>query len=88
MAFSLETELIGGVAAEPIQSAGFGPVTSTGEMVATSVGAGILLGGFVAAVVGIVRRRDVRDMESVVTNAGSFGGVMMAVAVTAEVIFR
>lgn len=67
---------------------GIGPVTSTGEMVATSVAAGILLGGFVGGVVAKVVRWDRGRREDAVVDAGYVGGVGMAVAVAIETIVR
>ncbi|HYI98364.1 MAG TPA: hypothetical protein VEX36_01615 [Thermoleophilaceae bacterium] len=67
---------------------GIGPVTSAGEMVATSVGAGILLGGFVAGVSGTLRRWTRRRRDEAVVRLGYFGGIWMAFAVVGETILR
>lgn len=67
---------------------GVGPVTSAGEMVATSVGAGILLGGFVGGVSGTLRCWTRRRRDEAVVRLGYFGGIWMALAVVGETVLR
>jgi hypothetical protein len=66
--------------------AGLGPVTSTGELVAASAGAGIVLGGLAAGVVGMALGWDHGLRERTVVNCGYQGGVLMVVAMLAEAI--
>ena len=66
-----------------------GPFTAAFEAVATAVGAGIVLGGFVAGAHGLVvpgRRRPDRDV--VVLNAGYGGGAVAVLAIAADLIVR
>jgi len=67
-------------------SAGTGPVTSLGENAATSVGAGILLGGFAAGFVGLILGVESRRRDLAVVNSGYIGGLIMAVALLLEAI--
>jgi hypothetical protein len=67
---------------------GVGPVTSAGEMLATSIGAGILLGGFAGGVHGTVRRWSAHRRDNVAMHMGYLGGLIMAVAATVETILR
>ena len=68
--------------------AGIGPVTSTGEVVATSIGAGILLGGFAGGTFGMLRRWTRRRRDEAALRVGYFGGIGMAVAVVGEALTR
>lgn len=68
--------------------AGVGPVTSAVETVATSVGAGILLGGFGAGALGLVLGWGRRDSDEVALAVGYLAGLAMAVAAAAEVMIR
>jgi hypothetical protein len=67
---------------------GIGPVTSAGEMIATSVGAGVLLGGFAGGVSGTVRCWNAHQRDNAVVHMGYCGGLMMAVAAGVEAIVR
>lgn len=64
--------------------AGFGPVTSTAEALATSVGAGVLLGGFGAGVLGVILGWERRHREECAVNVGYGAGLFMAVAAAIE----
>lgn len=55
--------------------ASVGPITSAVEGVATSVGAGILLGSFVVGTLGTMLAWDLRLRELWVVTAGYFGGL-------------
>lgn len=65
---------------------GIGPVTSAGEMLATSIGAGILLGGFAGGTFGTFRRWTRLRRDEAAVRLGYFGGIGMAFAVAGEAI--
>jgi hypothetical protein len=67
---------------------GIGPVTSAGEILATSIGAGILLGGFAGGVLGTALRWDAIRRDTCAMHMGYFGGLTMAIAVVIEAIVR
>lgn len=74
--------------ASALPPAGLGPVTTTGEVFAGSIGAGVLLGGFLAGVVGLLCQWDRRRRDDVVFAAGAFGGVAMVMAAAIEAAAR
>jgi hypothetical protein len=65
-----------------------GPVTAFVEAAAASVGAGMVLGGFLAGLLGLASRRGVRDREQATLDMASFGGLAMAVGLIIEAIVR
>ena len=67
---------------------GFGPVTSTAEAMAVSVGAGILLGGFAVGVVGTIFGWESQDRDRIAIGAGYMAGLLVAVAACVEAIVR
>jgi hypothetical protein len=58
------------------------------ESIATAVGAGILLGGFVSGCAGLARLLPKREFEAWVLKAGYLGGVGGAAILLADIIFR
>jgi len=61
----------------PVARIGF--LTTLLELAATSIGEGIVVGGFVAAAVGMLRRRSRKDLEGNAlrdTFAGARGGIL------------
>ena len=67
---------------------GIGPVTSAGEVLATSIGAGILLGGFAGGGFGTLLRWTRRRRDEAAVRLGYFGGIGMALAVAGEAATR
>jgi uncharacterized membrane protein YiaA len=68
--------------------AGIGPVTSGVEALATSIAAGILLGGFVTGLVGLLFSWEQGRSDRRVARGGYFGGLIVALVGVAEVGFR
>lgn len=65
-----------------------GPVTTFVEAVAASVGAGMLLGGFLAGLIGLASDWDARDRERVLVGLSSLGGLMMTLGLLVETTVR
>jgi hypothetical protein len=68
-----------------------GPITAVLEGLATTVGAGMLLGGFVAGVVGVVAGwpRPILDAHVLFSSyAGGVGGMLLVLADTAMSYIR
>jgi len=55
--------------------AGIGPFTTLMEMVATSIGVGAVVGGFVAAGAGMLNGRSRSEMEANALREGFVGGL-------------
>ena len=68
--------------------AGIGALTSLAETVAASIGAGMLLGGFVAGSVGTARGRGRARLDRDVVAAGYLGGNVVAVLAAIDLIAR
>lgn len=65
-----------------------GPLTSMLEAVATAVGAGILLGGFVTGFAGLIEGRPRRELENRILADGYRGGALGAGVVLVDLILR
>lgn len=65
-----------------------GAATELIEATATSIGAGMLLGGFLAGVVSTILRFEPSERERYVVAWGSFAGVAVVVVATVEAITR
>jgi inner membrane protein involved in colicin E2 resistance len=63
-----------------------GPVTTFVESAAASVGAGMLLGGFLAGLFGVLFGWERSRRDEAVVVAGSLAGLAMAAGVTMEAI--
>jgi len=68
--------------------AGVGPVTSGVEAIATSIAAGILLGGFVTGLVGLLLSWEQGRSDRQVARGGYCGGLIVALVGLAETGFR
>jgi hypothetical protein len=62
--------------------------TAVAEVLATSVGAGVVLGGFLAGVFGTVLGWKTAEREQAAVAIGSLMGLAMAVLLTVETIIR
>ena len=69
-------------------NAAVGPVTSGVEMAATSIAAGILLGGFVTGLVGLLLSWEQRRSDRRVARGGYLGGLIVALVAVAEAWLR
>jgi hypothetical protein len=76
-----------GVAAAHLMAAA-GPVTSLGEWAATSVAAGMLLGGFVAGAFATAAGWDPYRRDGFAVSSGYLGGLAMAIALLGEATMR
>lgn len=65
-----------------------GPLTSSGEVVATAVGAGILLGSFLFGTIAFLRGASRRALERRVLPDGYVGGVVGVCAVVIDLVLR
>lgn len=65
-----------------------GPVTAFVEAAAASVGAGMLLGGFLAGLIGLASDWDARDRERMLIGLSSLGGLAMILALLVETTIR
>jgi hypothetical protein len=63
-----------------------GPLTAILEALATAVGAGIVLGGFLAGVFGLTAKWGKREFERKTLDAGYLGGVAGVLAVLADLV--
>lgn len=63
-------------------------MTAFGEAAATSVGAGMVLGGFLAGLLGLVSGWDTPARERVAIGMGALGGLLMALGLAAETLIR
>jgi hypothetical protein len=61
-----------------------GPLTSASEALATAVGAGILLGSFIAGAVGMVLGVPRIKLSERVLTDGYFGGILAVLAVALD----
>lgn len=65
-----------------------GSITAAIEAFATAVGAGIVLGGFVAGVRGLVGKLAGQELQAKTLNAGYVGGVLGMTAAVIDSILR
>ena len=65
-----------------------GPATAFIEAAAASIGAGMLLGGFVSGLFGLVFGLGSAERERIVVAGSSWAGLAMAVGVVIEAIIR
>jgi hypothetical protein len=65
-----------------------GPVTTFVEAAAISVGAGMLLGGFLAGLAALASGWEATDREPAVVGMSSIGGLFMALCLLIETIVR
>jgi hypothetical protein len=64
-----------------------GPVTSFGQSLAMVVGAGVLLGGFLAGVLTKILGWSRPRREEAIANSGYIGGLVMIATLALEMIF-
>jgi hypothetical protein len=69
-------------------TASVGPFTGVLEAVATSIGAGILVGGFVLGVIGSARRRPRKAIEAMAFVGGNFGGLVGLSLLTTDTLAK
>lgn len=65
-----------------------GPVTSLGEAAATSIAAGMLLGGFMAGIYGTAAGWESRWRDDLAVGGGYVGGLVTAVVLVGEALFE
>jgi len=65
-----------------------GPVTAFIESAAVSIGAGMLLGGFLAGLRGLLTDGSTADRERWMVEMSSSGGLVMALCLAAEASMR
>ncbi|HEX5763335.1 MAG TPA: hypothetical protein VFY04_09470 [Solirubrobacterales bacterium] len=65
-----------------------GPLTDLTQSVAAAVGAGMLLGGFAAGLIGIVRAWPRRQFDRRVLGIGYLGGAAATLLVILDIIFH
>jgi len=73
---------------QPILMAGIGPITSALETLATTVGAGLILGSFVVGAIGLIAGGQATQRR--LARAGYFGGIAAVICflLDATTIFR
>jgi hypothetical protein len=68
--------------------AGIGALTGLAEAAATAIGAGMLLGGFIAGSIGTARRRERMRRDQDVLAAGYLGGYIAAGLALVDLVAR